>query len=86
MTRITRKLVRINHPFRIADRNWTYPAGEYEITTKEEEFSGGSYRRLRTIIYVPKSKGSTGVGEFVDIGAGELDSIIRFQPRQKQPF
>jgi hypothetical protein len=81
MKRITRKLVRINHPFRIADGNWTYPAGEYEITTEEEELGGGSYRHLRTTIYVPKSKGSTGIGEFVEIGAGELDSIIRFQPR-----
>src|SRR6476661_10195446 len=61
MKRITRKLVRINHPFRIADGNWTYPAGEYEITTEEEELGGGSYRHLRTTIYVPKSKGSTGI-------------------------
>jgi hypothetical protein len=84
MKRITRKLVRINHPFRIAERNWTYPAGEYEVTTEEEELGGGVYRRLKTIIYIPKSKGPTGTGEFVEIGARELDSIIQFQPRQKQ--
>jgi hypothetical protein len=77
MKRITRKLVRINHPFRIADRNWTYPAGEYEVTTEEEELAGAPYRRLRTVIYIPKSKGPSGIGEFVEIGAGELDSILR---------
>ena len=77
MKRITRKLVRINHPFRIADQNWTYPAGEYELTTEEEELGGGAYRRLRTIIYITKSKSPNGIGEFVEIGAGELDSILR---------
>jgi hypothetical protein len=84
MKRITRKLVRINHRFRIADRNWTYPAGEYEITTEEEELGGNAYRRLKTIIYIPKSKGPTGEGEFVEITPGELDSIIQYQPHRKQ--
>jgi hypothetical protein len=82
MKRITR-LVRINHPFRIANRNWTYPAGEYEITT-EEEVGGSVPRHLKTIIYIPKSKGPTGIGEFVEIAPEELDSIIQFQPYRKQ--
>ena len=77
MKRIIRKLVRINHPYRLADQNWTYPAGEYELTTEEEELGSGAYRRLRTIIYITKSKSPNGIGEFVEIGAGELDSILR---------
>ena len=84
MKRITRKLVRIYHPFSITDRKWTYPAGEYDVTTEEEELGGGIYRLLKTTIYIPKSKGPTGTGKFEEIGARELESILRFPPRQKQ--
>jgi hypothetical protein len=87
MKLITRKLVRINHPFRIADRNWTYPAGEYEITTEEEELGGGSYRHLRTTIYVPKSKGSLASGSLLRLALGSLTRSFGFsRARQKQPF
>jgi hypothetical protein len=76
MKRITRKLVRINHRFRIADRNWTYPAGEYEITTEEEELGGNAYRRLKTIIYIPKSKGPTGEGSSLRLPPGSLTRLF----------
>jgi hypothetical protein len=77
MNRISHKLVKINCPFRIAARTCLYPAGEYEVTTEEALISDmKAHRRLTTRIYISKSKGQIGRGEFIRLEPEELEGLI----------
>jgi hypothetical protein len=54
MERVTRKIVRIERPFRLGEEN--NPAGDYEVTTYEEPLGDlmyDAFRRISTKIYLP---------------------------------
>jgi hypothetical protein len=64
MDRLMRKTVSIDRPFRLRDGTETQPAGDYEITTEEEQlgdFMFEAFRRVSTKIYLPPIAGRAGM-------------------------
>ena len=78
MERVTRKIVRIDRPFRLADTS--NPAGDYEVTTEEEQLGDlmfEAFRRISTKIYLPPSGGRIGIGDFVEIDPRQLEILMK---------
>jgi hypothetical protein len=77
MERLTRKIVRIDRPFRLA--NTSNPAGDYEVTIEEEQLGDlmfEVFRRISTKIYLPPSDGRIGIGNFVEIDPRQLEILM----------
>jgi len=77
MERVTRKVVRIERPFRLGDAN--NPAGDYEVTTYEEPLGDlmyDAFRRISTKIYLPPTGGRIGIGQFVEIDPQKLGELV----------
>ena len=78
MERVTRKTVRIDRPFRLGDT--TNPAGDYQVTTEEEQLGDlmfEAFRRISTKIYLPPSGGRIGIGDFVEIDPRDLEMLTK---------
>jgi hypothetical protein len=78
MERVTRKTVRIDRPFRLGGT--TNPAGDYEVTTEEEQLGDlmfEVFRRISTKIYLPPSGGRIGIGDFVEIDPREIEILTK---------
>jgi hypothetical protein len=53
MNKVTKRIVRIDHPFRLSNGTRAYPAGDYEVTTEHEQlgdFTFEAFRRISTRI------------------------------------
>jgi hypothetical protein len=77
MERVTRKVVRIERPFRLGDT--TNPAGDYEVTIYEEQLGDVMYdafRRISTRIYLPPAGQRIGIGQFVEIDPQKLEDLV----------
>jgi hypothetical protein len=77
MERVTRKVVRIERPFRLGDAN--NPAGDYEVTTYEEPLGDlmyDAFRRISTKIYLPPIGRRIGMGQFVEIDPQQLEDLV----------
>jgi hypothetical protein len=77
MERVTRKVVRIERPFRLGDAN--YPAGDYEVTTYEEPLGDlmyDAFRRISTKIYLPPTGRRIGIGQFVEIDPQKFEDLV----------
>jgi hypothetical protein len=76
MERVTRKIVRIERPFRLGEEN--NPAGDYEVTTYEEPLGDlmyDAFRQISTKIYLPPT-GRVGIGQFVEIDPQQLEDLV----------
>jgi hypothetical protein len=78
--RSRREVVTFKHPFRIRGVDRLLPAGDYEVITDEESIDGLSFeafRRVATLIIVPK-EGARGLAmEMVSIGSVDLADAQR---------
>ena len=77
MERVTRKIVRIERPFRLADAN--NPAGDYEVTIYDEalgDLTHDAFRRISTKIYLPPTGRQVGIGQFVEIDPQQLEDLV----------
>jgi hypothetical protein len=82
MDRLTRRIVSIDRPFRLSNGTRTYSAGNYEITTEEEQLGDVMFevfRRVSTRIYLPPDRGRIGIGEILEIDPLELEQLVRKQ-------
>jgi hypothetical protein len=78
--RINREVVHIRTAFQMSDPPRTFPPGRYEITTEEEPLGDGMtpvFRRVSTMIYLPRRSGDVGLGEILDIDPAELARLTR---------
>jgi hypothetical protein len=78
MERVTRKTIRIDRQFRLGGT--TNPAGDYEVTTEEEQLGDlmfEAFRRISTKIYLPPSGGRIGIGDFVEIDPREVEILTK---------
>jgi hypothetical protein len=78
--RSRREVVVFKHPFQIRGVDRLLPAGDYEVITDEETIDGLSFeafRRIATMIIVPK-EGARGLAtEMVSIGSVDLADAQR---------
>jgi hypothetical protein len=78
--RSRREVVTFKHPFRIRGVDRVLPAGDYAVITDEETIEGLSFpafRRVATMIMVPRA-GSRGLAmEMVSIGSVDLADAQR---------
>jgi hypothetical protein len=77
MERVTRKIVRIERPFRLGEEN--NPAGDYEVTTYEEPLGDlmyDAFRQISTKIYLPPTGRRVGIGQFVEIDPQQLEDLV----------
>ena len=80
MNKFTKKIVHVDHPFRLSNGTRTYPAGDYEVTTEHEQlgdFTFEAFRRISTRIYLPPVSGRIGIGEILEIDPLELESLLQ---------
>jgi hypothetical protein len=67
IARTRQKVWTFGRPFRLAGVDRALPPGEYQVTTDEELIEGLSfpvYRRVATMIFVPRLNGSSAVEMF----------------------
>ena len=60
MNKVTKRIVRIDHPFRLSNGTRAYPAGDYEVTTEHEQlgdFTFEAFRRISTRIFCRQFRG-----------------------------
>lgn len=80
VTRTSRKTVIFNHPFSLADGEYRYSAGNYEVVTDEELIEGLSfpaYRRLATMMVVPAQSHHASSVEMLNIDPLELTAALQ---------
>ena len=78
MNKVTKRIVRFDHPFRLSNGTRAYPAGDYEVTTEHEQlgdFTFEAFRRISTRIYLPPVSGQIGIGEILEIDPLELENL-----------
>lgn len=81
-SRKIRKLVTFDAPFQLRAMEQMRPAGEYEVTTEQEQigdFMFEAFRRTNTTIYLPPRIGDFGVGQTIPIDPHELAELIKLQ-------
>ncbi len=74
-----KRFVDIKLPFQLPGLTRVYPAGRYEVTTEEEPLGDGMapvFKRVSTVIYLPRRLGDVGLGDFVDIDPAELSRLM----------
>jgi hypothetical protein len=79
MNQSKESIVRIDRPFRLSNGTRTYPAGDYEVTTENEQlgdFTFEAFRRISTRIYLPPVSGQMGIGEILEIDPVELENLV----------
>jgi hypothetical protein len=77
--RITRVIVTLHEPFRLAGSDNPVPAGRYEVTTEEEplgDFMYPAYRRISATIYLPQLPGRIGIGQVIEVDNTELNFLL----------
>jgi hypothetical protein len=80
MERVTRKVVRIERPFRLGDANNL--AGDYEVTIYEEPLGDVMYDaflRISTKIYLPPTGRRLGIGQFIEIDPQQLEDLVSYR-------
>ena len=73
--RIKRFTYNFPTPFQLTGMNEICAAGDYEITTEDEQigdFMIPAYRRISTTIYIPPPLGSPGIGQIIEINPEQL--------------
>jgi hypothetical protein len=51
MNKVTKRIVRIDHPFRLSNGTRAYPAGDYEVTTEHEQLGDFTFEAFRRIFH-----------------------------------
>lgn len=73
--RIKRFIYTFPTPFQLTGMDEICAAGDYEITTEDEQigdFIVPAYRRISTTIYIPPPLGSPGIGQIIEINPEQL--------------
>lgn len=75
--RTSQRTLHFAHPFRLRNMDAASPAGAYLLETDEEllqELSFPAYRRIATRLLLPRTPGSSILGEVIDVDPLDLDA------------
>ena len=78
--RTTKTTVTFAQPFVLGDFDEVLPPGTYNVETDEELLEGLSfhaYRRILTLIHLPKKSGHPGLSRTLTIDPNELDAALK---------
>jgi hypothetical protein len=81
-TRKSTKLVTFNKPFQLRAMAEMWPAGDYEVSTEQEQigdFMFEAFRRTATTIYLPPRKGDFGIEQVIPVEPNEFAELMKLQ-------
>ena len=81
------KVVTFNKPFQLRAMEEMWPAGDYEVTTEQEQigdFMFEAFRRTAITIHLPPRKGDFGMGQVIPVEPNEFAELMKLQSADRR--